>query len=96
MTTTITFYKSGGYYYGFTEQGHTGYAESGNDIVCAALSSMTMLLINAIEVCYGCNVDYKIDDKSIDISVTVKSEIPVLVGKLKIKTVVEAWNRALA
>ena len=48
--TTITFYKTDGCFYGFEEQGHTGYGESGDDILCAALSSMTMLLINAIEV----------------------------------------------
>ena len=44
--TTITFYKSEGHYYGFEEQGHTGYAESGEDILCSALSAMTMLIIN--------------------------------------------------
>ena len=36
--TTITFYKTDGYFYGFEEQGHTGYGESGDDILCAALS----------------------------------------------------------
>ena len=60
--TTITFYKSNGIYYGFEEQGHTGYGESGEDILCSALSSMTMLIINAIEVTYNCNVDYQIDE----------------------------------
>ena len=60
--TTITFYKADGFYYGFEEQGHTGYGESGEDILCSALSSMTMLIINAIEVTYNCNVDYTIDD----------------------------------
>ena len=48
--TTIIFYKTDGFYYGFEEQGHTGYGESGDDVLCAALSSMTMLLINAIEI----------------------------------------------
>jgi uncharacterized protein YsxB (DUF464 family) len=48
--TTITFYKTNGIYYGFEEQGHTGFAESGDDILCSALSAMTMLIINAIEV----------------------------------------------
>ena len=74
--TTITFYKSGGFYYGFEEQGHTGYGESGDDVLCAALSSMTMLLINAIEVCYASNVDYKIDEATTDIRVIVKSALP--------------------
>ena len=74
--TTITFYKTGGFYYGFEEQGHTGYGESGDDVLCAALSSMTMLLINAIEVSYACDVDYKIDEKSTDIRVIAKSALP--------------------
>ena len=59
--TTIVFYKANGFYYGFEEQGHTGYGESGDDVLCAALSSMTMLIINAIEVSYACDVDYNID-----------------------------------
>ena len=74
--TTITFYKTGGFYYGFEEQGHTGYGESGEDILCSALSSMTMLIINAIEVSYGCNVDYTIDEETTDIRVIAKSALP--------------------
>ncbi len=74
--TTVTFYKTNGFYYGFEEQGHTGYGESGEDILCSALSSMTMLLINAIEVSYDCVVDYMIDDKTTDIRVIAKSALP--------------------
>lgn len=74
--TTVIFYKTNGIYYGFEEQGHTGYGESGDDVLCAALSSMTMLLINAIEVSYACDVDYKIDEKTTDIKLIVKSALP--------------------
>ena len=74
--TTIVFYKTDGFYYGFEEQGHTGYGESGDDVLCAALSSMTMLIINAIEVSYACDVDYKIDEKTTDIRLIVKSALP--------------------
>ena len=74
--TTVIFYKTNGFYYGFEEQGHTGYGESGDDVLCAALSSMTMFLINAIEVSYACDVDYKIDEKSTDIRVIAKSALP--------------------
>ena len=74
--TTITFYKADGVYYGFEEQGHTGYGESGEDILCSALSAMTMLIINAIEVTYGCNVDYSIDEKTTDIRLIAKSALP--------------------
>ena len=74
--TTITFYKSNGIYYGFEEQGHTGYGESGEDILCSALSAMTMLIINAIEVTYGCSVDYSIDEQTTDIRLIAKSALP--------------------
>ncbi len=74
--TTIVFYKSGGYYYGFEEQGHTGYADSGEDILCSALSAMTMLIINAIEVTYASHVDYTVDEKTADIRLIAKSALP--------------------
>ena len=74
--TTITFYKADGYYYGFEEQGHTGYGESGEDILCSALSAMTMLIINAIEVTYQSSVDYQIDEKTTDIRLVAKSALP--------------------
>ena len=74
--TKITFYKSGGFYYGFEENGHTGYGESGEDILCSALSSMTMLIINAIEVSFASDVQYTIDEKTTDIKLICKSALP--------------------
>ena len=74
--TTITFYKADGFYYGFEEQGHTGFAESGEDILCSALSAMTMLIINAIEVTYASHVDYTIDEETTDIRLIAKSALP--------------------
>ena len=74
--TTITFYKTNGLYYGFEEQGHTGFAESGEDILCSALSAMTMLIINTIEVSYASSVDYSIDEKTTDIRLIAKSALP--------------------
>ena len=74
--TKIVFFRSNGIYYGFEEQGHTGYGESGEDILCSALSAMTMLIINAIEVTYNSNVDYQIDEKTTDIRLIAKSALP--------------------
>ena len=74
--TTITFYKTNGIYYGFEEQGHTGFADSGEDILCSALSAMTMLIINTIEVSYASSVDYSIDEKTTDIKLIAKSALP--------------------
>ena len=74
--TTIIFYKSDGYFYGFEEQGHTGYGESGDDVLCSALSSMTMLIINTIEISYASRVDYTIDEQTTDIKLICKSALP--------------------
>ncbi|MBQ9510605.1 MAG: ribosomal-processing cysteine protease Prp [Clostridia bacterium] len=71
----VVFYKSGGNYYGFRESGHSGYDDAGKDIVCAAVSAMTMLVINTIEVAYACDVDYTIDDETTDVTVIAKSAL---------------------
>ena len=74
--TKIIFYKTGGVFYGFEEQGHTGYGEAGDDVLCAALSAMTMLLINAIEVAYASDVEYTIDENTADIRLIAKGALP--------------------
>mgnify|MGYP002519508752 FL=1 len=74
--TKVVFYKKHGIYYGFHEVGHAGYGEFGTDIVCSALSAMTMLIVNTIETVWGVDVDYQIDEKTTDITVTVKEALP--------------------
>ena len=74
--TKIVFFRSDGIFYGFEEQGHTGYGEEGDDVLCAALSAMTMLIINTIEVAYDSHVDYEIDDVTTDIRIRSKSALP--------------------
>ena len=74
--TKVTFYKSEGVFYGFEETGHTGYGEAGDDVLCAALSAMTMLVINAIEVGYASNVEYTIDEETTNIRVVAKGALP--------------------
>ena len=76
MKTTICFYKSEGIHYGFEEQGHTGFADAGEDILCSAISAMTMLIINAIEVTYNSFVDYNIDEVTTNITLVAKSALP--------------------
>ena len=73
--TKIVFYKTNDVFYGFEEQGHTGYGESGDDVLCAALSSMTMLILNAIEVAYASDVEYTIDEKTTDVKVIAKGAL---------------------
>lgn len=64
--TKITFYKWDNTFYGFKETGHTGWDEAGKDVLCAALSAMTMLIINTIEVSYASDVKYTIDEATTD------------------------------
>ena len=72
----ITFYKRNGVYYKFVEEGHALFDEAGNDIVCAAISSMTMLVANSIEVSFSSNVDYQIDGDNNRITVTATDALP--------------------
>ena len=69
--TKIVFFRSGGVYYGFEEHGHTGYGEAGDDVLCAALSAMTMLIVNTVEVSYASDVEYTIDEDTADVTVKV-------------------------
>ena len=74
--TKLVFFRTGGVFYGFEEQGHTGFGEEGDDVLCAALSAMTMLIINTIEVAYAASVDFTIDEKTTNIKVTSKAALP--------------------
>ena len=73
--TKITFLRKDGAFWGFQETGHTGFGEEGDDILCAALSAMTMLILNTLEVAYDCRVDYTIDEETTDITVKCKSAL---------------------
>lgn len=59
--TKITFYRDGDLFWGFEETGHTGFGEEGDDILCSAISAMTMLLLNTIEIGYKTHSEYTID-----------------------------------
>ena len=73
--TKIVFYRSAGTFYGFEEQGHTGYGDAGDDVLCAALSAMTMLIINTIEVAYASDVDYSVNEGATLIKVRSKAAL---------------------
>ncbi len=74
--TKVVFFKSNGVFWGFEEQGHSGFAASGEDILCSAISAMSMLVINAIEVAYASDVNYEIDDETTNVRVTSRSALP--------------------
>ena len=73
--TKVVFFKSGDSFWGFEEQGHTDFADSGEDILCSALSSMTMLIINAIEVAYASCADYSFDEETTNVRLTARGAL---------------------
>jgi hypothetical protein len=46
---TITVKKRNGAYVSFESRGHAGYAEEGQDIICAAVSALAINTVNSIE-----------------------------------------------
>ena len=74
--TRITIYKSSsknGDIVGFKSEGHSGYARSGKDIVCAATSALVINTINSIEKFTEANCTTTVDDKNAIISMMVES-----------------------
>ena len=66
--TTITFRSEGGRIIGFDSQGHSGYAEEGADIVCAAVSSTIDLVIATINDVLGLAASVKVREEDALIS----------------------------
>ena len=62
---TVAFYRrADGTLTGYRAQGHTGYAEAGSDIVCAAVSALTQTTLNGLKSVLKAPVVYEIDDQS--------------------------------
>ena len=57
---------------GFTVSGHSGYADSGSDIVCAAVSAMVMLVCNILTDKTDSSAIVTVDDESGSVSVRFK------------------------
>ena len=47
---TVEVFRKSDNYAGFEVSGHAGYAESGSDIICAAVSVLTVNTVNSIEI----------------------------------------------
>lgn len=55
--------------------GHSGYAESGSDIVCSAVSTLTQALINGLIEVVKITPKYVIDENIPHLSVTLPKDI---------------------
>ena len=72
--TRCSFIKSNGRFLGFRIQGHSGYAEEGSDIVCAAVSSMAMLTVNNITESFNIPATVTADENGPTIDFVLESE----------------------
>ena len=68
--TTVTFHMEGERIVGFTVQGHSGYADEGSDIICAAVTSAVRLTECAVNDVLGLEASVKVREK--DASITLK------------------------
>ena len=60
--TKATFYFDRNVPYGFLISGHSGFAESGEDIVCASVSSVAYMVANTITEILKVNAEIKVND----------------------------------
>ncbi len=75
--TTATFYTEGSRLTGFEIKGHSGYADEGEDIVCAAVTSAVRLVNATINDVLGLEASVKVRAK--DATITLK--LPATLGQ---------------
>lgn len=66
--TTVTFHMEGDRICGFDALGHSGYAEAGFDIVCAAVTSAVRLVDATVNDVLGLAASVKTDERDAKIS----------------------------
>ena len=59
---------------GYRAQGHTGYAEAGQDIVCAAVSALTQSTLNGLHSVLKAPVMFDIDDQGASLEAELTPE----------------------
>ena len=84
--TKISVFKKDGIYTGFEVSGHAGYAESGKDIVCAAISMLVLNTINSIETFtedgFSCEADPEIGRIKFQFETIVSKDSELLMNSL--------------
>jgi hypothetical protein len=66
--TTVTFHMEGDRITGFDSNGHSGYAEAGQDLLCASIGAAITLVEATVNDVLGLAASVKIDEKSARIS----------------------------
>lgn len=71
--TTIRFYRDHDRLSGFVCQGHSGYAQAGEDIVCAAVSSNITMVECIVNDVYHLGAKVTVDQEAVRISLKLPS-----------------------
>ena len=77
---------SDGLYRGFTVEGHAGYADAGEDIICAAVSALAQNTVNSIEAFTGDEFTCDVDDGylSVEFPKKLSAESKLLMNSLNL------------
>ena len=75
--TTITFFTEGSRITGFDTVGHSGYADHGADIVCAAITSAIRVTESTINDVMGLSASVHVDEKKVKISMRLPGGLSV-------------------
>ena len=90
---TVSFFRRpDGALTGYRAQGHTGYAEAGEDIVCAAVSALTQTTLNGLQNVLKAPVMFEIDDEAalLEARLTPQAtEVQVEAAQLLLETLLE-------
>ena len=77
------FLKDGDRLSAFRISGHSGYADAGSDIVCAAVSSASQLVCNTITEHYNDKADVEVGDNVLSLKLREASDASfILIGAL--------------
>ena len=81
--TTVVFRMEGDRITGFEARGHSGYAEAGADIVCAAVTSAIRLVEATVNDVLGLAASVKVREQDASISLHLRGEhLSVSAGRL--------------
>ena len=73
--TKIVFHKRGEDFVRIISEGHTGYAQHGEDIVCAALSALIQGAAIGILKVVGVKADYRVNEEKGSLDLVIPREI---------------------
>ena len=104
--TKIKFFKVQDGYIGFECSGHTGYAKSGKDILCAAISSITQSCVMGITKVLNVNAKVTKDDdsgylkielpKDLDKEIYSKSQVLLQTLYISILDLMEGYSKYIS